>query len=393
MRLWSTTSGSAAFVFTGHSESPTAVAFSSDSKWLISASTDAVKIRECSTAKEINTIRFKEEDRGGRTTLSPDGRYALIGGAVGNLSGGFMGFGTGGLYRPYKIIDLASGKETAKIKVDTQNPFAGLAFSPDGRYIAMRTGRFRDQKNQVSIQILESASGHELRTIELPGSGLPGATGALSFSYDAHYLAASGALETSMNFSTYVFDVSSGQTVHELTTKGFLTPSMNFDFQLISNPLVFSPDGTMLGLGGENAIQLWDLKSGKELYALRTDIKPGALGSGVTNPMNMHPSSQDEEMADAFEMNTQIDEMMDPDNPLASMIDYASQFSGIIGNTQPKQFTERRLRFADSNRWLITERPRQMTVWDLSSGVCLRNRSRRESPHYCQSRRKPFRIA
>ena len=53
-----------------------------------------------------------------------------------------------------------------------------------------------------------------------------------------------------------VFDVASGDTVHELPTRGAFPP------------VAWSPDGSTIAVGAAGAVQLWDAASGERRFAL-----------------------------------------------------------------------------------------------------------------------------
>ncbi|HEY4490691.1 MAG TPA: WD40 repeat domain-containing protein, partial [Acidobacteriota bacterium] len=154
-RIWDVLGGNAVRVLSGHAEPMASVAFASGGQQVLTASTDVVRIWESSTGREMRSVRINEKDRTGRITLGPDGRVFMIGGASPPKGGGagFFPIGGGGeVFRPLKVIDIASGRELTSIKIDTQTPFATYALSPDSRLLAIRMSEFDDDQNQESIR-------------------------------------------------------------------------------------------------------------------------------------------------------------------------------------------------------------------------------------------------
>src|SRR5581483_11818203 len=93
--------------------------------------------------------------------LSADGRYLAFGGPV----------------TPWSVCELATGKRLHQLRL-SQNPVHGLAFTPNGRFLAV------DQFNE--IRLIGVLSGKEIR--KLPKK-TPGPSLMLVFSPDGRTLA------------------------------------------------------------------------------------------------------------------------------------------------------------------------------------------------------------
>jgi WD40 repeat protein len=373
VRLWEIATGNQAFSLAGHQNSPTAVAFSRDGRTLVSAAIDSVRIWDVATGREVRTIPMKAEDQSGRVTISPDGRFIVVGGGFGKpgtLSGG-------NVVRPLKVIDIATGNETATEKVDTSSPFGSIAFSPDGNFLAVRKTHVKGKTNEESIKIIQTQSGDERSTLKIAGEGTSYAGGAMAFSPDGKYLAAEGPLGGSLRASVLLFDLGTGQQIRELTTTGFFTPGMNLDItRMISNPLVFSPDTQLLALGGGSAIQLWNANTGKEVATLRTNLKAGAVSSNKLDPRLQEAleksGATNETMEMGQEAGTLMEQMNDPDNPLSGIMRFAQQIAGVQGTSKMTNIiADHRVEFSPDSRWLVTERARNIDAWDLSSGTLI----------------------
>ncbi len=94
-----------------------------------------------------------------------------------------------------KLVDAATGKETARILVEGSQVWA-LAFAPDGKTLAATTGWETGR-----IHLFDVASGKEVRTIESPPLRSP----ALAFTPDGSHLVSATA-----DGSVLVWDVRGG---------------------------------------------------------------------------------------------------------------------------------------------------------------------------------------
>jgi len=383
-RIWDVQGGNEVRVLSGHAGMITSVAFAAGGAQVLTASTDAVKIWEASTGREVRSIKINEKDRSGRITLGPDGRVYVIGGATPpqGSGGGFLPkFGGGDVFRPLKVVEVSSGRELTSIKLDTATPFATYVLSADSRLLALRASKFKDNINQESVRILETSSGHEITAVKIPGNGTPHATGALAFNANGKLLAAECEFTANMKSSVRVFDLSTGQQSRELSTSAMFIPTLNIDvFKVVTTPLAFSPDNKMLALGGASGIQLWDPVSGQQLRALRTQIKEGATTASSTSEQPWSKSVQQSGMTEQDMAQSSVDassmmEMMnDPDNPMSQFFGTAQKMAGMQGLPPQRSFGDKRLQFTPDGRWLVTENRENIDIWDVSTGNYMQSR-------------------
>jgi WD40 repeat protein/serine/threonine protein kinase len=140
-----------------------------------------------------------------------------------------------------KIWDVATGALLERHRGPGEN-LAGVAFSPDGRLLAVGSGLHGHRENGV-VRIWDTQSGQELHTLR----GHVEMTGSLAFSPDGRRLAS-----TSLDQTIKIWDVQTGLEV--LTLTGHKSAVWSG---------VFAADGRLF-TAGEDGIRVWDGRPWRE---------------------------------------------------------------------------------------------------------------------------------
>ena len=228
----------------GHTGAVVAVAFSPDSKTLVSASHDGrLKLWDAATGKEQATLG---EYRGclGCVAFSSDGK-TLASGAIGSP----IPFPD--LYQ-VNLWDVATGKiRTTMGETMEMSTFYSVAFSPDGKTLAAA--------GDETVKLWDLATGKERATFQVQTEADEESTGAVyvvksvAFSPDGNTLAAA-----SYDMTVKLWDVT---TAKRTTLQGHTHAVYS---------VAFSPDGkTLASASGDKTVKLWDLATNKERATLQ----------------------------------------------------------------------------------------------------------------------------
>jgi WD40 repeat protein len=290
IKLWDVTSGEELRTLSGHTDDIYGITFSRDGSRLASWSADMViKIWEVATGNEQSTLSVGEYisnvsflpdgetlvylangkpitlwdiasnqvlgtigavQQGEGISLSPDGEMVLFSGRLGNV---------------IKLYDLASGKELRKLDWQSYS-VAGLAYSPDGRMVAVGL-------QSGEIKLLDAANGRELSNLTGHLYGVP----RLAFSPDGAALASG-----SFDLSDKLWEVASGKELQSM-------PGADISWFGGMTSVVFSPDGKTLAYGAPRGqVKLFDIANNKELRTLG-----GTPEGGIIDDVNSVAYSPD----------------------------------------------------------------------------------------------------
>ena len=160
-------------------------------------------------------------------------------------------------WKSSSVFDLTTGRVLYSLAPPdgTANRIEAVAISPDGKTIVSKHGL-----GVQSLHCYDSATGRELRKIELPQTQSWVNNGWLAFSPDSKTIAV-----TSEGSVVRLIDIESGETIHNLVHKNLLQHE-SVDMG------AFSPDGKLMVTSGEcddnYLAHLWDVKTGKELRGI-----------------------------------------------------------------------------------------------------------------------------
>jgi WD40 repeat protein len=235
-KLWRLDSGKELMTLRGHAGFVYGVGFSSDGQHLVTAGADGTVRFWDGTAGE----RYAEEVASPGTDMvqvafSRDGRRLAW------TYGSKSGAGGAG------VRDVLSG-QTVFSHQETRDGFLGLAFSPDGRFLAIGTGE--PTRSAGSIRIWDLSTGQLTRTLDEPG----GRVGQVIYTHDGQRL-----ISSSLSGLLTVWDTESGARLQ--TLRGH---------RLGIFAVVVSPDGKLLVSGGGKIrtyggeLKLWDLTTYQE---------------------------------------------------------------------------------------------------------------------------------
>jgi eukaryotic-like serine/threonine-protein kinase len=249
------------------------MAFSADGNRLAGGATDGtVHVLDALTGKPL-LDPMKHPDSGHVCTVSfhPEGNFLASGSGKGvrvwELPGGREVFRHGGAWRgeTYTVFS-PDGKslvkadrvlrvwDTATWKQVHQRTLSkgvtSLAFSPDGKRLAVGAGSVYDGPDiEPDLLILDGSTGEELLT--LPGHR--GYVEAVAFSPDGSHVAAAAGLVVE------VWDLNTARQVFAL--KGHTAPATGVAFHRKGNRLASA--------GRDGVVRLWDLTAGQEILTLK----------------------------------------------------------------------------------------------------------------------------
>jgi WD40 repeat protein len=215
-------------VFTGHTDSVNACAFSPDGRYALSASSDqTLRLWNIANGQELRRLS-------GHTgfvnacAFSPDGHYALSASSDQTL----------------RLWDVANGQELRQF-VGHTNMVADCAFSPDGRYALSASW-------DKTLRLWDVATGQEVRQFTSHTSFV----NACAFSPDGRY-----ALSASWDKTLRLWDVATGQEVRQFASKGDYVSAC-----------AFSPNGRYALSCDERSPHLWEVSSGQEVRAFTDSL-------------------------------------------------------------------------------------------------------------------------
>jgi RNA polymerase sigma factor (sigma-70 family) len=231
MKVWSADTGEEV-AFLGRQDMGRSwpVAFAPDGKTLATGYGPAVKLWDVATWQERASLAGHTREVNG-LAFARDGKTLATAGSDGTV----------------KLWDFATGKERTTLKLPkaaVNNVAFSVAFSPDGKTLAVGTGGFRVPGEVVlwdvaSAKVRTVLKGHELQVTSV------------AFSPDGKTLA-SGSYDQTVR----LWDVASGETL--ATLKGHPGEVQG---------VAFSPDGRALASvsnGWEGTVRLWSLRPVKE---------------------------------------------------------------------------------------------------------------------------------
>lgn len=166
--LWELPSGKSRGMLRGHTDAVSSLAFSADDSILASGSRDGtVKLWDAQSGALKQTLPSASGmHEVPRVAFSPQGAVLAITGLNGD--------------RGVRLLDVASGAQ----RTLGEDPWSSLAFSPDGKTLALGGGPFG------GIDLLDVASGALKQRLKGP----EGYINSLAFSPDGRLLASAGAL-------------------------------------------------------------------------------------------------------------------------------------------------------------------------------------------------------
>jgi len=221
-----------------HQKNVQAIAFSKSGKYLATASWDGTAaILDVSSGREI--VRLKMEDNAliHSISFSPDEKLLATG-------------GIGGTH----LWNVATGQEVGHLKpsnvVLSLYPVTSLAFSLNGKYLV--TASTSNAQNSYGrpagvVQVWDAASGKEIVTYAQAG------VKTIAFSPDGKYLATAGD-----HNAVQVWDAANWQEVVSLEHEGGV------------KAIAFSSDSQYLATGSEDkTARVWEIPSGRQVVRVR----------------------------------------------------------------------------------------------------------------------------
>jgi WD40 repeat protein len=223
-KLWDIATGREVRAFIGHSLDIWSVAFSPDGKYVLTGSADkTAKLWETATGLEVRAL-IGHGDEIRSVAYSPDGKYVL----------------TGSPDDTAKLWETATG---LNIHTFVAVGIESVAFSPDGKYMLTGSGDY-------TARLWNLATRQELLTF----AGHTNSVASVAFSPDGKSI-----LTGSLDNTAKLWDVATGQEIR--TFRGHSNSVRS---------VAFSPDGQYVLTGsGDNTARLWDVATGQEIRAFR----------------------------------------------------------------------------------------------------------------------------
>jgi WD40 repeat protein len=243
--LWNVPDGKLLHEFKGPPITPLSpqrlIALTPDGKQLILTHADnSLHLVDVVTGKELRALEmppprpgFDPSLRLQRLMLSPDGRYVAFGGPA----------------TPFTVCELSTGKRVRELAQPQGNFYTGIAFTPNGRFLAV------DQHS--GIHLYGVLSGKEIRKLPLNA----GTRNLVLISPDGRRLAALG------DFTINLWDIAGERRLH---------PLVGHEESVLA--MAFSPDGKRLvSTDRRNEMIMWDIASGRNLVQRRINTPAMSL--------------------------------------------------------------------------------------------------------------------
>ncbi|HWG44722.1 MAG TPA: WD40 repeat domain-containing protein [Gemmataceae bacterium] len=335
------------------------IALTPDGKQFIMPHADgSLHLVEVASGKEVRALEMPAVRPGTPPTLrvqrlaiSPDGRYVAFGGYSG----------------PAVLCELATGKRVRELPA-TLNSVAGLAFTPNSRFLAVSTYQ--------GVYVFGVLSGKKLRHFP---TAFRGGTmrNTLVFSPDGRTLAALGS-----SYSIRLWDMASDRELH---------PSVGHE--TVVQSLVFLADGKRLASSANNGhLLVWDVATSRDIARRDVYFYPNTLSVAedgrtlrfLTNDRSVHRwepvSNRYEQGVAAVALPGGPQPVLSPDGRslAASAPDrkiYLYDFGSSKGprTLMQTQNWNAQLRFSpDSRRLLTTDSDNTLRLWDCATAKQVR---------------------
>lgn len=236
LELWDVATGTILHRFAAHEYDVGAIGFLPDGRLLTAGPIDKTfRLWDGASGQQLQKI--EPEDGPPARAFSPDGK---------RLAGGYS-------TQLIRFFDGTTGKEYARVTQgeDKKRTIEQMAFSPDGRMLALATQGILSSPTEkgVAITLVDAINGKTVRTLQ----GHENSVRCVAF-HPAGKSLASGSSDKTIR----IWDIESGRELKRL--EGHEAPVTT---------VAVSPDAKRVASGSmDDSIRLWDLATGKEMGQL-----------------------------------------------------------------------------------------------------------------------------